>query len=297
MPDNSRVIGDIPDAYVNTTQNNGPTISGEFFGSSSTNRLRCQYDATASAVGAGTTPISTLVKSFRLYRGTKDAHETNPIIEVTENSLDYAAVFTAKRDKRPGAASVQRVLDQVMAVGATQYFGFGDIVNDLLPGNFYWEVEVNPITVLGVPAATTLTFDFIVIPINDGSAVRQAFALRVGSQNAITTGFVLNGVSDFGLANSGTELSGVISGLTGDQKYTTAGVQFLEDIADSALVGSFAASAAVGPGANFLRPIQDPANTANALYVLMKSCVQPTTWTIKISAQTTLKYMNSAPVS
>jgi len=240
-----------------------------------------------------------MFNAMRLYRGNATQHESAPIIQCTQLSVDYLAVLLGTRAKDLSAAARAAIVDTVVAANST-YPWLVDAPIHLMPGNtkfdplaatYYWELDLLANTALTgySTAPTSLTTQVLFQPLWDGHGVQGDDYIRLATLKNLAS-FSLSSVDKLLLACSGTELSTVISELVADATYTNAAVIQLEDIADSILNGVFTASAVSGSnGAYFARPIEDPVTTANALYTILRDF--PGTLpnvTVKTSANATL---------
>lgn len=217
-----------------------------------------------------------------MYRGTADEHEDDPTVRIAVKNLTRAAALLAIRAKRAAGAGRAIVQDPVCTANGT-YVVLADLFIEKPAGDYYWEVDLNPLTTLNAGYSTNptgLTAYCLFHAYWDGFAVSRDENVLVTSNS--TAFFTIADLVEFAIAYSGTEFSSFLTDLSfGGTINVTNQVPILENLANELLVGVFTASSATGTGTETGVPIEDPQTQANALYVIYKA-VSPDTATLKV---------------
>jgi hypothetical protein len=225
-----------------------------------------------------------------VYKGKRDQVEKSqatPFLEISDNSAVYAAIFSALRGKRPISAAQPMVKNTVVA-GDSTYYGFADIIINRGPGDYYFKFEIAPTSQLaGYTTKPTINLNIVAIPLDEGYNVAEDEVMHV-SKKASSTGFSSSG-REFSLMSE-TELGGIVSSCSFDEKFDTTAIVMMEDIANSKIAGCFTAgsgSGFTGQGANYTLPIEDPSDTTKPLWVIYKSAQSKQTFSCSLSTATT----------
>lgn len=278
------------DAYASSGSLTGPTLNLDLKSKRATNRVRIYVDVTTGGtVGVGTSPLSTLLQTLYLYRGTQMAHSPDFIFKADNATLIYEAIITAIRSSPSIAVSAvaQSFRNEVLA-GNAQYKFMVDLALNLPPGSYYAALVMNPITVLAGygTSPVTMTTNFGIELMNEGQFVTAFDTKAEIVAEATSTQFSRAGVNEVFIICA-TELS-TVSTITWDGAPVTA-VGIRANESDAALRAGAGITLIAGATLPFPFTTTNPALAAGtAIYVLWLTKETTTSIEVKNSAATTM---------
>jgi hypothetical protein len=230
------LFGGVPDSYDTKEAVNGTKLWQEFRTPGNVNRVRVKAKVTTTgSVGTGTSLVSSLLRTFKLYRGRKaDVDEQDkpvPVIGLYNTSLKEALLISKCRTNASARGAIGET-DPALAGNAT-YNMVVDILVNLKKGSFYAEAQIAGASGLAgystVP--TGMMVSFTVIYIDEGIPIRDDVdeCLTIVEEAGVTsiqTGPAREVMVTIAAANAETDFNS----FDYDQSYGVSALEILAEI-------------------------------------------------------------------
>jgi len=222
---NKSLKGYFPSGMTQLASVTGGQVNQNFKTKYNTNLIRLFFQAIA--VGAGAAGTSTildfLVTRVRIWKGTNDGGK--PIVDLDNTSLSRAYRMSVMR-LAPGAqsASMPMITNPAVAAAGT-YNAWVDLAINLIPGDYYVQVDFAPVAAMAVYVPTGLTFGFTLAAIDLGFDIVTPEGWKSGAKT-VTNGFSIAGTREVYVEALAAGLAGIVSVFDFDgQQLNNFGIQ------------------------------------------------------------------------